>query len=68
VVVRGRPGGIAFRRRGPVLVQQAGQDRVGRAQVRDGAVGGRAQGCPSTAPGTPVFVEYLGWIFMSGRI
>jgi hypothetical protein len=48
-----------------VLVDEPGEDRVGRAQVRDGV---RAQGCPSTAPGTPVFVEYFGWSFISGRM
>ena len=37
----------------------AGAARRGRAAL---------YGWPSTAPGTPVFVEYLGWIFMSGRI
>ncbi len=41
------------------------QDAVGRSQVRD-ARGG--YGWPSTAPGTPVFVEYLGWMRTSGRI
>ncbi len=25
------------------------------------------QGWPPAPPGTPVFVEYFGWIFMSGR-
>jgi len=28
----------------------------------------RHQGWPATAPGTPVFVEYFGWIFVSGRM
>ena len=47
-------------------------------QVRDGAVGdglraGQGQalgevGSPSAPPGTPVLVEYLGWIFVSGRM
>ena len=67
MVVRRRPRGVALERRRSLLVEQAGEDRVRRPQVRDG-VGGRAQGCPSTAPGTPVFVEYFGWIFISGRI
>ena len=62
-----------------VLVEQARQHRVGRAQVRD-RVGGRppsaaaragrpgAYGWPSTTPGTPVFVEYPGCRRMSGRM
>ena len=67
MVVRRRPGRVALERGRAELVDQASEDRVRRAQVGDG-VGGRAQGCPSTAPGTPVFVEYLGWIFISGRM
>ena len=53
-------------------MEQAGEHRVGAEQVGDriggGAIRCRAQGWPSTAPGTPVFVEYFGWIFISGRI
>ena len=67
MVVGRRPRRIALGGRRAQLVEQAGEDRVRRAQVRDG-VGRRAQGCPSTAPGTPVFVEYFGRIFISGRI
>jgi hypothetical protein len=60
----GLRGRIPSIRRRAVLVEQAGEDWVRRAEVRDG---GFAQGCPSTAPGTPVFVEYFGWILVSGR-
>ena len=59
-------------------IDHAPQHRVRVPQVRDGAVGdgldaGQGQelgelGSPSAPPGTPVLVEYLGWIFMSGRI
>ena len=45
-------------------VEQSGEDGVGRPQVG----GGVAQGWPATAPGTPVLVEYFGWIFVSGRM
>jgi hypothetical protein len=55
VVVRGRPRRIAAKRGRADLVDQARQDGVGAAQVRDGVSG--AQGWPSTPPGTPVFVE-----------
>jgi hypothetical protein len=55
VVVHGRPRGITGERRRADLVDQARQDRIGAAQVRDGVSG--AQGWPSTPPGTPVFVE-----------
>ena len=64
MVARRRAGGIAAQGGGPVLVEQAREDRVGRAQVRQRG----GYGWPSTAPGTPVFVEYLGWIFISGRM
>lgn len=60
-----RPPRVALGGRRPVLVEQAGDDRVRRAEVRDADV---AQGWPSTAPGTPVFVEYFGWSFVSGRM
>jgi hypothetical protein len=65
-----RPRRLASQVRRAELVEQPGEDRVGRAQVSDRAcaIPGRAQGWPSTAPGTPVFVEYFGWIFISGRI
>lgn len=68
MVGRAGPGGVAAQARWPVLVQQARQDGVGGAQVRERRRGVVAQACPSTAPGTPVFVEYLGWIFVSGRM
>ena len=45
------------------LVEQPREHRVGGAQVLPGVYA-----WPSTAPGTPVFVEYLGWIFISGRM
>ena len=67
MIVGRRPRRIALGGRRAQLVEQAGEDRVRPAQVRDG-LGARAQGCPSTAPGTPVFVEYFGWIRMSGRM
>ena len=35
--------------------------------ARSRGSGARAQGWPPTPPGTPVFVEYFGWIFISGR-
>jgi membrane protein implicated in regulation of membrane protease activity len=66
VVPRRGPGSVAAQVGRAVLVEQPGEDGVGRAKVGDR--GGRAQGWPSTAPGTPVFVEYFGWIFISGRI
>ena len=47
----------------PALVEQPREHRVGGAQVLPGVYA-----WPSTAPGTPVFVEYLGWIFISGRM
>ena len=59
------------------LVDEALQDRVAGPEVSDRLglnralwpeLGVGAQGCPSTAPGTPVLVEYLGWILVSGRI
>jgi hypothetical protein len=59
------------------LVDESLEDRVAGAQLGDRPgldsalrpkLGVGAQGCPSTAPGTPVLVEYLGWIFVSGRI
>ena len=46
------------------LVEQPGEDGIGSPQVGERL----AQGWPATAPGTPVFVEYFGWIFMSGRM
>lgn len=57
-------------------VDQRAERRVGPAQVRERPArdcGVRRQvaddvGSPSTAPGTPVLVEYLGWIFISGRM
>jgi hypothetical protein len=67
VIVGRRPRRVALRGRRAELAEQPGEDRVRRAQVRDGLVL-PAQGCPSTAPGTPVFVEYFGWIFISGRM
>jgi hypothetical protein len=45
------------------LVEQPREHRVGRPQVLPGVYA-----WPSTAPGTPVFVEYFGWIFISGRM
>ena len=47
-----------------VQVEQPPQDRVGRPQdiERPG------YGCPATTPGTPVLVEYFGWILVSGRM
>ena len=45
------------------LVEQPREHRVGGAQVLPGVYA-----WPSTAPGTPVFVEYFGWIFISGRM
>jgi hypothetical protein len=62
------PGVVAARARWPVLVQQAPQDGVGGVQMRERRRRVEAQACPSTAPGTPVFVEYFGWIFVSGRM
>jgi hypothetical protein len=60
------PGGRTRGQRSDAVDQRA-QDRVGRPQVLDpGLRSGYA--CPSTAPGTPVFVEYFGWIRVSGRI
>src|SRR2546429_7871005 len=60
------------------VIDHVTQYRVRAAQVRDGAVGnglrtGQGQalgelGSPSAPPGTPVLVEYLGWILVSGRI
>ena len=47
----------------PALVEQPREHRVGGAQVLPGVYA-----WPSTAPGTPVFVEYFGWIFISGRM
>src|SRR5256714_6529676 len=59
-------------------VDHVTQHRVRAPQVRDGAVGdglraGQGQalgevGSPSAPPGTPVLVEYFGWIFVSGRM
>ena len=46
-----------------MLVEQPREHRVGGAQVLPGVYA-----WPSTAPGTPVFVEYFGWIFISGRM
>ena len=48
----------------PDAVEQLREDRVGLPQV----VGLGAQGWPATAPGTPVLVEYFGWMRMSGRM
>src|SRR5205814_10181860 len=50
----------------------ASDDRVDRARRHPGG-GDRhrledAQTCPSTTPGTPVLVEYAGWIRVSGRM
>lgn len=62
----------------PDLVEQPGEHGIDGAQVRErrlrirpdraGRTPVRAQGWPSAPPGTPVFVEYLGWIFISGRM
>jgi len=58
-VVAGRgPPGVAARLRRADVVEQAGEDRVGGAQVRDDDAGGiRGYGCPSAPPGTPELVE-----------
>src|SRR5438270_504051 len=59
---------------GSELVDHRAQHGIGGAQVLHRVCGSsavghlRAQGWPATAPGTPVLVEYLGWIFISGRI
>lgn len=57
----GAPG-VAARFGGTDVIQQACEDRVGCAQVRDGLPAGRARslcgyGCPSAPPGTPELVE-----------
>jgi hypothetical protein len=53
VVAYGRPRRIAPERRLTDLVEQSREDRVRAAKVLER----RAQGWPSTPPGTPVFVE-----------
>ncbi len=76
MIARPRPRCVRAQVRPAVLVEQAAEDGVGRAEVGEGGClaarrgatrSGGAQGWPSTAPGTPVFVEYFGWIFISGR-
>ena len=59
---RARRAAVAARAT-PALVEQPREHRVGGAQVLPGVYA-----WPSTAPGTPVFVEYFGWIFISGRM
>jgi hypothetical protein len=58
--------GIAALVRRADRVDQARERRVGGARGAT-AVSAPRQAWPSTAPGTPVFVEYFGWIFISGR-
>jgi hypothetical protein len=68
-VVAGAPGARIPEPVGANLVDQGLENRVACTQVRDRLGLNRAlrpelgvgvQGCPSTAPGTPVLVEYLG--------
>jgi hypothetical protein len=54
VVAGRRAARVAHERRLAVSVEQAREHRVGGAQVGEGVA---RYGCPSTAPGTPVFVE-----------
>ena len=62
-----RPGSRRVRPLGqrPDAVDERCQDGVCGAQVR---LPRARYGCPSTTPGTPVFVEYLGWMRISGRM
>jgi hypothetical protein len=53
VVAGGRARRVALERRRADFVKQPCEDRIGAAKV----VERRAQGWPSTPPGTPVFVE-----------
>jgi hypothetical protein len=59
VVARVGAARVAPRLRCTDIVQQASENRVGLAQVRDrrGAGDLRGYGCPSAPPGTPEFVE-----------
>jgi hypothetical protein len=54
VVAGGRPRRVALERRLSGLIEQPREDGVDLTQVIERV---RAQGCPSTPPGTPVFVE-----------
>jgi hypothetical protein len=54
VVTRVRPRRIAIQRGRADLVEEPREDAVCLAQMIERA---RAQGWPSTPPGTPVFVE-----------
>src|SRR5207244_12742693 len=57
------------RRRGAGRARRARARRSGRASPGPRPGGARAPyGWPATTPGTPVLVEYFGWIFESGRI
>ena len=67
----GRPQGVPAPARWAEALHQGGQHGVGAPQVLDRRKGWAQSwpsGSPSTAPGTPVLVEYFGWIFMSGRM
>jgi hypothetical protein len=56
-------GARRARRRRAVAGDERAEDRVDRPQVRQRGL----YGWPSTAPGTPVFVEYAGCSFICGR-
>ena len=51
-----------------ISARSTGSRRRRRATAAIASAGRPASGWPSTAPGTPVLVEYFGWILISGRI